>query len=189
MSQRLREHIQEIVALSDDEFEFIQAHFSQTELEKEQYIFRAGEKVDRLYFVLSGLLKLDYTDSNGKDHIMSFALEDWWVSDNVAFLTRKQASLSLQALEDTSLLALSFDDFQKLLANSIQMQGFFLTKANFGYIGAQNRILSLLSTSAKERYLQLLKQYPALSNRVSKTLLASYLGISRETLSRLSSQP
>jgi CRP-like cAMP-binding protein len=65
------------------------------------------------------------------------------------------------------------------------MEHFFLKKSHFGYIASQKRILSLLSTSAKERYEQMLQQYPALMQRVNKTLLASYLGVSRETLSRL----
>eukprot|EP01132_Coremiostelium_polycephalum_P011612 gene11612-14218_t len=66
------------------------------------------------------------------------------------------------------------------------MERFFLEKANFGFIGAQRRIISWMTSNAKERYLQLLKKYPSLIQRVPKSLLATYLGVSRETLSRLS---
>ena len=138
-----------------------------------------------MYFVLSGLLKLVYTEDTGKQHIVSFATEDWWESDFGAFYTRTKATLSLDCLEDTVVLCLSLGDYQKLCAGLPKMAHFFLEKSILGSVASQQRILSLLTTQAKERYERLLKQHPALVQRVPKTLLASYLGVSRETLSRL----
>jgi CRP-like cAMP-binding protein len=94
--------------------------------------------------------------------------------------------MSLQCLEDTDVCCLSLEDYQKVCAGLQKMERFFLTKSNAGHIGSQQRILSFLTSSAKERYQQLLKRYPSLIHRVPKTQLASYLGVSRETLSRLS---
>jgi CRP-like cAMP-binding protein len=186
MTHKLRQHIEQVVALTDEEFSYILSHFTSRKLKKHQYLIQPGESVSHTYFVVSGLLKLVHTDANGKDHIMQFALEDWWVSDELAYFTRAKATMSLDCLEDTEVLCLSLEDNEKLLASVQKMEHFFLKKANFGYIGAQRRILSLLTSSAQERYEQLLKQYPSLITRVPKTLLASYLGVSRETLSRLS---
>lgn len=185
MQAKLREHIEKIVSLTDDEFAFLLSHFTFKKVKKHQYLIQDGDPVLYSYFVVSGLLKLSHTDSNDKEHIMHFAMEDWWVSDYQAYFTRVKATLSLNCLEDAEVFCLSLDDNEKLLAGLPKMERFFLQKSHFGYIASQQRILSLLTTNAKERYEQFLTQYPSLTQRVNKKLLASYLGVSRETLSRL----
>ena len=122
------------------------------------------------------------------EHIISFSMEDWWESDYAAFYTQTKATQSLQCLEDTLVLKLSFDNYQRLLTEVPKMIDFFLKKAIGGHISNQRRILSLMTMSAKERYEQFLKYYPILIQRLPKTVLAAYLGVSRETLSRLYSE-
>ncbi|MFL5748810.1 MAG: Crp/Fnr family transcriptional regulator [Niastella sp.] len=187
MQAKLREHIEKIIPLTDDEFAFVISHFSFRKVKKHQFLIQEGDPVNHSYFVVSGLLKLSYTDANDKEHILHFAMEDWWVSDYKAWFTKAKATISLDCLEDTSVFCLSLEDNVKLCASLPKMEHFFLTKSYWGYIASQQRIISLLTNSAQERYEQLLMQYPSLIQRVNKTLLASYLGVSRETLSRLSS--
>lgn len=184
MHQQLREHIEKIIPLSDDEFEFVLNHFTTKKFRKHQFIIQEGDTVKYSYFVISGLLKLVYTDNTGKQHIVSFAMEDWWESDFYAFYTQTEATMSLECLEDTEVFCLSFDDYRKLCDGLRKMERFFLQKSNFGFLAAQRRIISLLTSDAKERYEQLVKQSPSLVQRVPKSLLAAYLGVSRETLSR-----
>ena len=186
MQEKLREHIEQVIPLTDDEFAFVFPHFTPKTFRKHQFLIQEGEHVPYVYFVLSGLLKLVYTQDTGKQHIVSFATEDWWESDFLAFYTRTKATLSLDCLEDTAVLCLSLNEYQQLCAGLPKMAHFFLEKSIVGSAASQQRILSLLTTQAKERYEQLLRQRPALFQRVPKTLLASYLGVSRETLSRLS---
>jgi CRP-like cAMP-binding protein len=185
MQEKLREHIEKIVPLTDDEFAFVSSHFTVESFKKREFLIQEGDKVKHAYFVLSGLLMLAYTNQSGKQHIVSFAMEDWWESDYLAYHTQGKASMSLQCLEDTLVLCLTLENYKDLCASLHKMEHFFLAKANAGHIGSQQRILSFLTSGAKERYEQLLKRYPALLQRVPKTLLASYLGVSRETLSRL----
>jgi CRP-like cAMP-binding protein len=185
MQEKLREHIEKIVPLTDDEFAFVSSHFTVESFKKREFLIQEGDRVKDAYFVLSGLLMLVYVDQSGKQHIVSFAMEDWWESDYLAYHTQGKASMSLQCLEDTLVLCLSLENYKNLCASLHKMEHFFLAKANAGHIGSQQRILSFLTSGAKERYEQLLKRYPALLQRVPKTLLASYLGVSRETLSRL----
>ena len=137
--------------------------------------------------MISGLLKLVYNDNNGKEHIVSFAMEDWWESDFSAYFTKSKAKMSLQCIEPTTVFSISITDYEKLSTEMPKMKRFFLQKSNAGFIASQQRILSFLTSNAKERYEQLLEQYPMLFQKVPKTLLASYLCVSRETLSRLSS--
>lgn len=186
MHQKLREHIEKIIPLSDDEFAFVLTHFTSRKFKKHQFLIQEGDAVKYSYFVVSGLLKLVYTDDTGKEHIVSFAMEDWWESDYYAYHTRTEATMSLECLEDTEVFCLSFEDYKKLCDGLQKMERFFLQKSNAGFLASQRRIISWLTSSAKERYEQLVKQYPSLVQRVPKSLLATYLGVSRETLSRLS---
>jgi len=187
MQANLREHIEKIIPLTDEEFAFINSHFTSRKFKKHQFIIQEGDAVQYSYFVISGLLKLVYTDASAKQHIVSFAMEDWWESDFYAFYTQTKATMSLECLEDTEVLCCSLEDYKKLCDGLQKMERFFLEKATFGFLGSQRRILSWLTSNSKERYEQLLKQYPMLMQRVPKSLIASYLGVSRETLSRLSS--
>jgi CRP-like cAMP-binding protein len=187
--KELRQHIEKIVPLTDEEFKFISSQFTIRNYKKREYLFEKDDSVPYNYFVLSGLLMLIHNDEAGKQHIVSFAMEDWWESDYQAFHKRSRARMSLQCLEDTTVLCLTLGGYHELCSSLHKIEHFFLAKANGGHIGSQQRILSFLTSNAAQRYEQLLKRYPSLPQRVSKTLLASYLGVSRETLSRLSSRP
>ncbi|WPQ63551.1 Crp/Fnr family transcriptional regulator [Chitinophaga sancti] len=183
--QFLRDHIEKTLPLTGEEFSFVQTLFTTKKYKKHQYLIQEGEEVKYCYLVISGLLKLVYNDDNGKDHIVSFAMEDWWESDYYAFYTQSVATMSLECIEDTEVYCFSFENYKKLCTELPKMERFFLQKSTFGFLAAQRRILSLLTSNAKERYEQLLKQHPSLLQRVPKSLLAAYLGVSRETLSRL----
>jgi CRP-like cAMP-binding protein len=186
MQEKLRQHIEKIVPLTDDEFAFVFSHFTVQHYKKRAFLIQKGESVKYSYFVASGLLMLVYNDEWGKQHIVSFAMEDWWESDFMAYFKQTKATMALKCLEDTTVFCLSLEGYQQLCASLQKMEHFFLQKANAGHIGSQQRILSFLTSNATARYEQLLKRYPSLVQRVPKTLLASYLGVSRETLSRLS---
>lgn len=185
MQDILRQHIEKIVPLSDEEFAFVSSHFTLKSFKKREYLIETGDSVKDCYFVVSGLLMLVYIEESAKQHIVSFAMEDWWETDFLAYHSQGKATMALQCLEDTTVFCLSLEHYQKLCASLQKMEHFFLKKANGGHIGSQQRILSFISSNARERYEQLLKRYPSLLQRVPKTLIASYLGVSRETLSRL----
>lgn len=188
VNQKLRAHFEKVVPLTDEEFELVLAHVTLKEFKKHQFLVQPGEPVRYNYYVVAGLLKLVYTDAAGKEHILSFAMEDWWENDFRAYYTQTPATLSLECLENTVVFCLSLEDYHQLCAQLPQVALFFLEKSAFSAMAAQQRLLSLLTISAQERYEQLLQKYPTLGQRVPKTLLASYLGVSRETLSRIRQQ-
>lgn len=186
MSQALRDHFGHLVPLSDEEFSHILSHFTPRTFRKHQFLVQAGEAVPFDFFVTKGLVRAYYTNDEGKDHILQFAMEDWWVSDYQAYFGQTAATLNIDCLELVEVLCLSLDNREKVCTDLHKMEHFFRKKSNAGYVALQRRILSLLTSSARERYEELFRQYPALFQRVPKTLLASYLGVSRETLSRFS---
>ncbi len=186
MEDLLRQQIEKIVKLTDEEFAFVLTHFTQRQFKKHQYVVQGGNAAPNDYFVLKGLLKSFYLDESGKMHILQFAMEDWWISDPQAYHNKTLATLNIDCLEDTSTMYISIDNREKLCADLKKMEYFFMKKTTAGYIALQRRILSLMSQKADERYHQFISLYPSLLQRLPKALVASYLGISRETLSRIS---
>jgi len=187
MSIALRNHFEKITPLTDPEFEYILSHFTPKKLKKHQFLIQEDDVVSNDYFVVKGLLKAYHVNKDGKEHIMQFAMEDWWITDYQAYFSQTKATLNIDCIEEVELLCLSLQNRDKICSELHKIEHFFRRKSNLGYIALQRRILSLLNDNAKERYEQLLFNYPNLFQRVPKTLIASYLGVSRETLSRFSS--
>jgi CRP-like cAMP-binding protein len=186
MSLELRKHFEKITPLTDQEFDYILSHFTTKKLKKHQFLIQENDNVTNDYFVVKGLLKAYHVDKEGKEYIMQFAMEDWWVTDYQAYFSQTKATLNIDCIEEAEILCLSLHNRDKICAELHKIEHFFRRKSNMGYVALQRRILSMLNSNAKERYEQLLLQYPTLFQRVPKTLIASYLGVSRETLSRFS---
>lgn len=186
MSQVLRQQIEQVVPLSDTEFEYVLSHFKTKTLKKHQYAVQEGQRVENDFFIVNGCLKSFHTD-NGKVHIILFSMQGWWITDYEAYYNKSTANVNIDCIEDSELLCLSYENREKLCAEMHKMEHFFRKKTNKRNIALQKRILSLLSNNAKERYDKLLEQYPQLFQKVPKQLIASYLGVTRETLSRLNS--
>nr|WP_298789750.1 Crp/Fnr family transcriptional regulator [uncultured Allomuricauda sp.] len=187
MQHPLRQHIEEIISLTDEEFEFVLSHFEIIKKRKHQYLVQEGEIVKKEYWIMSGCAKSYFLNEDGKEHILRFAMEHWWITDYESFVEQVPSKIFIDCLEDCELLYISFENRDKLTSEMHKMERFWAKKSKLGRIALQRRILSLLKNSAKERYDLLLEQYPELLQRVPKKLIASYLGVSRETLSRLNS--
>ncbi|GAB2676050.1 Crp/Fnr family transcriptional regulator [Flavihumibacter cheonanensis] len=185
MQALFREHIERITPLTDTEFDYIYGHLKTKKLKKHQFLVQEGDRVINDHFVIKGCLKAYLTDNKGKEHILQFAMEDWWISDYQALIKETPATLTIDCIEDCELLTLSLHNREKLCSEMHKIEHFFRQKLTNGYVGLQQRILSMLNNTAKERYDMLLASNPALFQRVPKQLIASYLGVTRETLSRL----
>jgi CRP-like cAMP-binding protein len=181
----LKEHIAKMAALSDEEFDYFFSHFKPMTFKKGQTVIREGDKVDCEYFVISGCLKAFFINDQVKMYILQFAMPTWWTSDYNALYTQTRATINVDCITDVELLCLSNADREKLCSEIHQVEHFFRWRTNRGYVASQKRLLSFMNNDAKARYEELLKLYPQLYNLVPKHLIAAYLGVSRETLSRL----
>lgn len=182
----LKAHIEEIVApLSEAEWKRVQQAFKPIRRQKHQFIVQEGQPVPYDYWVIRGCLKAYYLEENGKEHILQFATEGWWITDFDAYFNQCPAYIHIDCLEDCQLLGVTLEDRNLLCQDLHKMEHFWRIKSNFGYVALQKRILSLLQHNAKERYEELAERYPDWLQRIPKRLLAAYLGVSRETLSRL----
>jgi CRP-like cAMP-binding protein len=152
---------------------------------KGTYLLQVGEICDHTFFVEKGLLRQYSIDERGKEHILQFAPENWFISDRESVFFNKSSNYYIQALEDSE-VALLDNNFIALLSQKYPSFTEFNNRLLHNHIlHLQNRINLLLSASAENRYLQFIKLYPDILLRVPQTMVASYLGITPESLSRV----
>lgn len=180
-----KEYISKTISLTDEQIDYFFSHFKPMSFKKGQAIITAGEHIDSEYFVIDGFLKTFYINDNLKMYILQFAMPTWWASDYDALYNGAKATINIDCITDAEVLCLSAKNREKLCSEIHQIEYFFRWRTNKGYVAAQKRLLSFMNSDAKRRYEDLMKQYPALYNNVPKHLIAAYLGVSRETLSRL----
>jgi len=186
--EKLRLHLEEIISLTDDEFEFIKPFFTPKRTLKNQFLINEGDDVQYEFLVLSGIFKVFYLDEQGKEFILQFAKENWWMSDYQAFFQSKKATMYIECIEAGEVLVSTLESREKLASELHKMEHFYRTKLTNGYIALQQRVKLLLSSTPQQRYEEFSKLYPDLLQRIPKKLIAEYLGVSRETLSRLYSK-
>jgi CRP-like cAMP-binding protein len=181
----LKTHIGKIATLTDEEFDHLFSFFKKQSFKKGQAIISEGDVVDCEYFVVSGCLKTFFINDDLKMFILRFAMPTWWASDYNALYNHTRAMVCVDCITDAEVLSLSNADREKICGELHKAEHFFRWRTNKGYVAAQKRLLSFMNNNVKHRYEELLKLYPELYNMVPKTLIAAYLGVSRETLSRL----
>jgi CRP-like cAMP-binding protein len=180
-----KEHIARTVSLTGDHFDYFFSHFRHESFHKGQAIIGAGDQVTREYFVISGCLKSFFINEEMKMFVLQFAMKNWWTSDYDALYNHAKATINVDCVIDAEVLSLTNDDREKLCNELHPVEHFFRWRTNRGYVATQKRLLSFMNNNVKHRYEELLHLYPELYNMVPKNLIAAYLGVSRETLSRL----
>jgi CRP-like cAMP-binding protein len=181
----LKQHIKKTISLTDEQFDYFFSHFKHQSFRKGQIIIGEGDKVEKEYFVLTGCLKAFFINDETKMYILQFAMPTWWASDYNALYNNTRATINIDCITDAEVLSLSNSDREKICSELHPIEYFFRWRTNRGYVAANKRLLSLMNSDTKARYEELLGQYPELYNIVPKHLIAAYLGVSRETLSRL----
>lgn len=182
---RLREHIEEVISITDEEFDRIKNFFTLKNVRKNQFLVSEADEVKFEFLVLDGIFKVFYIDENGKEHILQFAKKNWWMTDYINFFKQKNATMFVECLKDGEVVCLTLEGREKLASEFHKMEHFFRIKLTNGYIALQQRIILLLSSTPQQRYEEFSKLYPDLILQIPKKYVAEYLGVSRETLSRL----
>jgi CRP-like cAMP-binding protein len=183
--ERLRKNIEEITQVSDGEIEFINSFFSLKKVRRSQFLVHEGDDVKYEYMVLSGIYKIYYLGDDGKERIVKFAQENSWMSDYKAFFNRDCATMFIECIEGGQVLCLTLYGREQLSAQLDKMEHFFKVRLTNDYVALGERVKLLLSNTARQRYDEFLKSYPGLIQRIPKKIIASYLGVCRETLSRI----
>lgn len=178
-------HIQNKVSLTEEEKTELQSFFSVKKLKKKQYLLQEGDVCKCLSFVNKGLLKSYFTDEKGGENINMFAFEGWWISDFKSFINQEKAVLNIDAVEETELLMITLEDYDKLMLKIPVMDRYFRILYQNSLVTKDYRLIASNSYTAEEKYLQLVQKNPEMIKRVPHNLIASYLGLAPETISRI----
>jgi len=185
---RLLNYISNHISLTDEEIAHLESKISVRNYLKGQYIVQQGDVCKYSCFVLSGCTKTFYVDSEGQEHILMFSIEDWWTSDMGSFITQTPADFNVQCLENSELVMFSYDIIEELYIEIPKLERFFRQIIEKGFVASQKRIVRNFSLSAKEQDLYFREQYPKIEQRIPQYMVASYLGITKEFLSKIKSQ-
>jgi CRP-like cAMP-binding protein len=176
------------IELTDVETKLFLSLLSVRKLLKRQFLLKAGEICHTENFVASGLLRAYTTDNKGSEHVLMFAMEDWWVADLFSFLTGQPSSMNIEALEDSEVISIEKPALESLYKQVPKFERLMRILFQNAFVAQQQRILSGISQTTEERYSTFIKKYPTLEQRVPQTQIASYLGMTPETLSRIRKQ-
>ncbi|MCF8454218.1 MAG: Crp/Fnr family transcriptional regulator [Pedobacter sp.] len=185
MFEILFSKVEDKIKLSDIEKDICKSLFSPKKLRKRQYILQHDDICKNLVFVEKGILRSYSVDSKGNEHILQFAPEGWWISDVYSFLTGEAAVYNIEAIEDSELLLISRSSLDELYERVPKFERYFRLLSQANMVATHRRLTASLSDSADEKYLRLLSSYPNIVARVPQHMIASYLGITPETLSRV----
>lgn len=178
-------YLRDKITLSEDEVEMIRVVAIEKKLRRKQYLLQEGDVWRYIAFVSSGLLKSFSIDEKGREHIMYFAPENYWAADDESFMNGTPATLNIDAIEDTDVVLIEKTKFQILCKNIPQLNDLGNTLLYRSFIASQSRIHSNISLSAEEKYQKFLDKFPVVVKRIPQHMIASYIGITPETLTRI----
>lgn len=183
--ENFRNHLKTIANFSEDQIDKVMKTVKVKEYNKNTFLLREGQHSEYFFFVEKGLVKSFSTDEEGKEHVVQFAPGNWYISDRYSTVCKQPAKFNIQAIENSIVVIISLE-LQELL---IDLNPDYINAVNFllhNHVRhLQDRINLLLSASAKTRYQEFIKLYPNLLQRVPQWMIASYLGITPESLSRV----
>lgn len=186
MKDQLIQSISKYVDLSSEEEKLIDFFWTEKTLEKGEYLLRNGEICRTDNFVANGALKAYYINpQSGREEILYFAIENWWATDIESFQKQKASIYNIQAIERTELLQINYNSFQKMLFKIPKLERFFRIILE-NYLGSlQKRLITNNTLDADQRYFTFVENYAKIADKVPQYLIASYLGITAEFLSRI----
>lgn len=173
------------LTFSNEEVTIIDSVFHKETYKKGAILLKAGDVVDAQYYILNGCLRSFHIDSQGKEYTVQFGFSDWWISDFTAFFSKSKSIMTIEVLQDATLYKISKEDKEFLYSKIAKVETFFRVKLERAFAAFQKRILSGLSESATERYINFIKAFPNIEQNLKNYHIASYLGITTESLSRI----
>lgn len=185
MFDRLYNSIRQHVTLTDEEWEMCKNSFRPKRMLKRQFLLQEGDVCRQLTFVEKGSLCSYSVDPKGNQHVIRFAFDGWWIADLQSFFTDNPSTLNIEVLEDSELLILDRVNHENLLEKIPAYERYQRIIIQNAYVALQQRVENALGLTAEEKYSRLLERNPEFMNRVPLHLVASYLGVSPETLSRV----
>ncbi|WP_064967945.1 Crp/Fnr family transcriptional regulator [Tenacibaculum ovolyticum] len=184
----LTNYIKKNIDIDDDDLKIVLSHFKTIKKSKNETLLSNGKNSQVSYFVNKGCLRLFYLDELGKDITRYIAFENQFATEFVSFITNQPAQESIQVIENSELLYITHKDFRHLMKIIPKWKDFYNTYLEKAYVNNSKRLISFTTLNASERYKQLFQINPNIVKRLPNKIVASYINISQETLSRIKSK-
>ncbi|UII19868.1 Crp/Fnr family transcriptional regulator [Fulvivirga ligni] len=185
MYSDLYSHITQFVELNSNDFEQISSYYECKTIKKKKHLLKANDLCKEIYFVTKGCLHLYFIDDSGTEKTVQFAMENWWLSDFQAFNRQSKTNFFIQAVETTDLLHISFDNYQKLLTDWPIMERYYRQIHEIAHGASLTRMRYIFNYSKEEVFYRFREQFPEFVQRVPQYLVASFLGLTPEYLSKI----
>jgi CRP-like cAMP-binding protein len=177
--------IKSIIRLSKKAEEYLFSISTEKSLPKGEILVRQGQAVKKTYFVTDGCIRSYFIDKNGKEHTLQFAIKDWWISDFIAIYNKEIATLTVECITDSTIIEFSSRELDGIYSLFPEFEAFQRKNLERHVVSLHKRILNQLQLTAQERYDLFLKQYPDIEQYTPNYHIASYLGITQQSLSRI----
>ncbi|GAA4166250.1 Crp/Fnr family transcriptional regulator [Chryseobacterium ginsenosidimutans] len=188
MFDNFKDYLENKITLSEYELDLIKSFLILKKLRKHQYLLQEGDVWKYNAFISSGLLKTFSVDHKGQEHIMNFSPENHWAGDRESLTTGTPSEFNIVALENSEIVLIEKEDFDIICKQIPQFYRMANEILHRSFLASQKRIHANISLSIEEKYQDFIHKYPSVINRIPQHMIASYLGISAETLSRIRSQ-
>jgi CRP-like cAMP-binding protein len=188
MVELFAQYLKEKGGLTSLELDAVEMVSTFKRIRKNQYLLEQGDHSNFMGFVVKGSFRLFRVGEDGQEHIMRFAIENWWISDFASFMSGQPSAAYIEALEDSELMLITKDNWEILLESIPNFKRMIDSLSTRNFEAHQNRIYSNISESAETRYENFVNQFPSIYNRIPLYMIASFLGLTRETLSRIRKQ-
>ncbi|HSZ84916.1 MAG TPA: Crp/Fnr family transcriptional regulator [Puia sp.] len=182
--KNISKHIQ----LAKDEEKIFLSFLKEKKIKRKQFILRENEICENSIFVTNGCLRGYTIDQNGFEHILQFAPPDWWIADMYSLISQKPGNLNIDAIEDTEVLLLSRKNQEKLFIGVPKFERFFRIITENSLVANRQRVLDNMSLTAQQRFAAFCHHYPTLIEHLPQKLIASYIGVTPEFLSKVKAE-
>jgi len=184
-SSLILKNVEKHIKLTEAEQQFFISCLEAKSVQKRTILLKAGQVCHHTNFVLDGALKSYTVDKESNEHVINFALRDWWIADLYSLISQKPAILSIEAITDSEILILSKEKQELLYEKIPKFERFFRILIENSLVANQQRIINNLTLTAEERYLHQMKKYPFVLDCAPLHNIASYLGMTPEFLSKI----
>ena len=177
--------IKNLISLSTEAEKYISSIAEEKSFSKGEVLIQEGQTVNKTFFVIHGSLRSFCVDKEGKEHTLQFAIRDWWISDFIAIYGNEPASLTVECISDSSVIEFNAQKLNEIYLQFPEFEPFQRKNLERHVVSLHKRILNQLQLTALERYNLFLEQYPNIEQHVPNYHIASYLGITQQSLSRI----
>lgn len=185
MYEAFKSYLDSKISLTEEQHEWIYSKSVVKKLRKRQYLLQEGDIWKNHAFVTMGLVRTYSVDEKGLEHVIAFAMENWWTGDRESLLSGQPSRFNIDAIEDSEIVLIEKHKFETICSEIPAFNDMVNCIIDRSFVASQKRIHDAISTPVEEKYANFIQRYPSFAARVPQNMIASYLGITRETLSRI----